>query len=405
MKLYIGIDWSESKHDVVFMNEKGGVIERRTIKHNEEGFWQIARACQQLNIPLEDCEVGIETERNLLVEWLLQEKFGKVWIIPPKMTKSSRGRHRSSRARSDQSDAELLADIARTDRARLRRLRPNQLLTRRIAEQVSLVQFQTKNIVRISNRLRAVLMIYYPAAIKVFSSLKQQITLEFIKAYPTPEAASKLSYQEFYEFCQQHRYPRRSRLAKCYARLQEAHAPVNPDTIPIYRNETLFLCDILLQFIRAKNQAMKELQELFHQHPDAPIFDSLPGAGDLLAPALLIQFGDDRQRFPEAKNVQMLAGTCPVTIASGKSRFVRYRKACDRRFRSIAVQWAKASLRVSPWANTYFTQVCSRGKSASHAYRCLANRWLVIAWKMWQTGEQYDEAYHLQQRNLHMRHK
>ena len=47
--------------------------------------------------------------------------------------------------------------------------------------------------------------------------------------------------------------------------------------------------------------------------PDAFIFDSLPGAGEILAPDLLVKFGDDRRRFPSAASVQALAGTCPVT--------------------------------------------------------------------------------------------
>jgi len=32
------------------------------------------------------------------------------------------------------------------------------------------------------------------------------------------------------------------------------------------------------------------------------------------------------------------------------------------------------------------------------AFRRLANRWLAIAWKLWQSRQPYDEAYHLQQR-------
>jgi hypothetical protein len=35
--------------------------------------------------------------------------------------------------------------------------------------------------------------------------------------------------------------------------------------------------------------------------------------------------------------------------------------------------------------------------------RCLANRWLGILWKLWQSGERYDEAYHLQQIRRHRR--
>ena len=403
MQVYIGIDWSESKHDVVFMNEKGGVITGYTIEHNAEGFWQIATTCQQMRIERENCLVGIETHHNLLVEWLWEQNFKGVYIIPPKVTKSSRGRHRSSRARTDQSDAELLADIVRTDRARLQCWRPDRVQTRKIAAQVSLVQFQTKNIVRVSNRLRAVLLIYYPAALKVFSRLDQLITLEFIRAYSTPIAAEQLGFDDFCVFCRQHRYPRPARLAECYAKLQQPQAPVSTETVSIYQQEAHFLCELVLTLIRAKKQALRDLQQLFSQHPDAPIFSSLPGVGEFLAPALLAQFGDDRQRFPSAASVQMLAGTCPVTIESGKSKFVRYRIACDRKFRAIAVQWAKASLRVSPWANTYFMNVLKRNKSASQAYRCLANRLLAIAWKIWQTRQKYDEAYHLRQRNLHMK--
>ena len=43
------------------------------------------------------------------------------------------------------------------------------------------------------------------------------------------------------------------------------------------------------------------------------IFKSLPSTGDLLAPGLLVKFGDHRERFPTAGEVQALAGTCPVT--------------------------------------------------------------------------------------------
>jgi hypothetical protein len=36
--------------------------------------------------------------------------------------------------------------------------------------------------------------------------------------------------------------------------------------------------------------------------------------------------------------------------------------------------------------------------SESHAYRCLANRWLAVAWKLWQSHTPYDDDFHLRQR-------
>ncbi len=118
-------------------------------------------------------------------------------------------------------------------------------------------------------------------------------------------------------------------------------------------------------------------------------------------PALLAKFGDHRDRFPSPASVQALAGTCPVTDCNGKRKVTYFRKACDRDFRNIAQQWAKASLSYSLWAVSYWRQVRPHCSSDSHAYLCLANRWLSIAWMLWQRRQAYEEAYHLQQRAQH----
>ena len=36
MQVYIGIDWSQSKHDVAFMNEAGVVVIQESIAHSEK---------------------------------------------------------------------------------------------------------------------------------------------------------------------------------------------------------------------------------------------------------------------------------------------------------------------------------------------------------------------------------
>lgn len=64
-------------------------------------------------------------------------------------------------------------------------------------------------------------------------------------------------------------------------------------------------------------------------NPDHEIYDSLPQAGALLAPALLAKLGDDRARYPNPAILQAVAGTCPVTKRSGKHAHVYFRTACD----------------------------------------------------------------------------
>jgi len=71
-----------------------------------------------------------------------------------------------------------------------------------------------------------------------------------------------------------------------------------------------------------------------------------------------------------------------------------------KEFRRITQQFARASVPQSRWAAADWHEIHPDCQSDSHAYRTLANRWLVIIWKMWQDRQPYNEAYHLQQRTL-----
>jgi transposase len=400
MLVYIGIDWSEQKHDLAFMNEKGGLIEHTTIPHTWDGLMRIDRMCKSIGVSEQECLIGIETSHNLLIDYLLSKGYTKIYVIPPSMVKDCRGRFGASKARTDQSDAHLLADILRTDRSRLHCWQPDTILTQQIRAQVCQINFLTEEIIRIGNRLRTILLRYYPAALQVFSSLDAAITLAFIQAFPNSELATQLSFSEFQAFARQHHYPCPKQLPAAFARLHQSYPQPSQATTIIFQPQACLLAKILLELVHTKNVSLTELQITFQDHPDYPVFSSLPGAGKFLAPALLAKFGDDRMRFPTPQSLQAVAGTCPVTYSSGKRHIVAFRRACDQGFRSVTQQWAMESLRVSAWANSYFEMILPHTRSKSQAFRCLANRWLAIAWKLWQERTPYDEDYHLKQRAL-----
>lgn len=398
MTVYIGIDWSEQKHDVVFLNEAGVIIGQLTMAHTPEGLLNLEKTRRYLGISRAECLVAIETAHSLIIDFLWAREYPTIYVIPPSVIKSCRGRYGSSGARDDQKDGRLIADVLRTDRARLYPWRPDSLLIRQMRAQVSLIHYLTHSLVAGHNRLRALLLRYYPAALSVFGSLTAQITLQFLQQYPTPQAAADLTWLEFEAFARTHGYPAPKRLPACFARLQHDQLEPCPETVLVYQQELPWLASHLLSLVQAKNEALRQLTSLFEQHPNQAIFASLPGAGLFLAPALLAKFGDDPHRFPSPAGLQALAGTCPVTDKSGKSKLIKFRHACDREFRHICQQWARHSLSQSVWANAYWQQVRPRCDSDQHAYRCLANRWLAVAWKLWQTGQTYDQTYHLQQR-------
>jgi len=384
MSVFIGIDWSSTKHDVCVLTDTGSVVATLVLPHTADGLLKLETLRHQLGVMPSECLGGIETAHSLLIDFLWARTYTQVYVIPPNVVKSTRGRYRQSGAHTDSSDALLLADLLRTDRARLHPWRPDSLLTQQIRNRVGLLSHLTASAVRLSNRLYAVLMRYYPAALELFSGLQTQIALQFLLTYPSPTAANDLTFAQFSSFAHEQHYPHPKQLPGAFARLQEAHPVADATTVAVYQAEMQQLASLLLAVVQAKSSQVRELQDLFAQHPDQAIFRSLPGAGDILAPALLAHFGDDRERFPTAASVQALAGTCPVTKQSGKRRTITFRTACDHRFRDIAHQWAKASLKHSVWAQAYWQQTRPHCQSHSHAYRCLANRWLAIVWKLWQ---------------------
>jgi transposase len=289
----------------------------------------------------------------------------------------------------------------RTERQRLTRWQPDSDLVREMRAKRRLIDQLINSITRYANRLRAVLLRCYPQPVGLFSDLTTQIGLAFLSAYPTAQAAQALTYAEFAAFCAAQGYTHPHRQPELYTQLQTPMPAPDPAIVAAYADQVAFLAHLLLTLVQRKRHTLRQVQDLFQAHPDYAVFDSLPGAGDLLAPSLLVKFGDHRGRFLTAADVQALAGTCPVTIWSGKKRYVKFRRACDREFRNIAQQFAISSVRQGVgWAIEYWGDARARGLSKAQAYRCLANRWLAVIWKMWQTRQPYDKAYHMRQRAL-----
>jgi transposase len=62
-----------------------------------------------------------------------------------------------------------------------------------------------------------------------------------------------------------------------------------------------------------------EVKAHFLAHPDAEIYLSMPGIGEITGARVLTEFEDDPTRYASAKARKNYAVTSPVTRASGKS--------------------------------------------------------------------------------------
>jgi transposase len=129
--------------------------------------------------------------------------------------------------------------------------------------------------------------------------------------------------------------------------------------------------------------------------PDYELFAALPGAGPVFAPRLLAAFGEQRERFDSADQVQSYVGIAPVTERSGNKCWVHWRLRCPKFVRQTFVEWAALSIPNSYWAHTYYRQQREKGSSHQAALRALAFKWIRILYRCWQTRTPYDEATYL----------
>ena len=138
-----------------------------------------------------------------------------------------------------------------------------------------------------------------------------------------------------------------------------------------------------------------EIAALAPLHPDYSLFSCLPGAGPHLAPRLLVAFGEQRERFASAAEVQTYAGIAPVTERSGQKSWIHWRWQCPTFLRQTFVEWAAQTINKSYWAVQYYYQQRAKGCSYQAAVRSLAFKWIRILYRCWVTRTPYDEAKYL----------
>ena len=85
--------------------------------------------------------------------------------------------------------------------------------------------------------------------------------------------------EEFRAFAREQRYTHPQHLPANLARLQQAWPRAEAGTVEASQAEAVTLATLLLPVVQMKEAQLRELRRRFAQHPDAPVFDSLPGAG------------------------------------------------------------------------------------------------------------------------------
>ena len=377
--IFMGDDWSEDHHDVYVMDQAGKRLASRRLPEGLTGIRQLHELIAEHAKEPDQVVIGIETDRGLWAGALAAAGY-QVFAVNPLAVARYRDRHHVSGAKSDASDAKLLADLVRTDRHNHRPIAGDSLDAEAIkvlarAHQ-SLIWARTRH----TNAMRSALREYYPAALLAFEDLAHGDALGVLGRAPTPEQGAHLDLPAI-----QSALKRGGRKRNIAARARQIRAALRSEQLaapaPVaaaFGATTRAAVGIIVELNRQIAELEAELATHFEAHPDADIYRSLPGLGVILGARVLGEFGDDPNRYTTAKSRRNYAGTSPLTVASGKKRAVLARHVRNRRLYDAIDHWALCALTSSPGARAYYDHHRAAGDVHHQALRALGNRLVGI---------------------------
>ncbi len=360
-----------------------------------EGIEGVARFHELVAAHAEDPSevvIATETDRGLFVGALVAAGY-TVLAVNPLSTSRYRERHTTSGAKSDPGDAKVLAELARTDGHNHRPVAGDSEL----AEAVKVLARAHQGLIwtrqRQLNQLRSTLREFYPGALEAFPELGHGDALAVLALAPTPSLGRQLSRAKLAAGLR-----RGGRQRRIEERAAEIQAALRTDQLaaPTLVSEAMGASVAALVAVAAEltTQIARlevELADRFESHPDAKVIRSLPGLGMILGARVLAEFGDDPNRYADAKSRKNYAGTSPITRASGKHHVVLARYARNRRLADACYQWAFAALTSSPGARAYYDHRRAAGDTHHRALRSLANRFVGILHGCLRHDALYDE--------------
>ena len=393
---YVGIDWADAKHDGCLQTAGSAKRECFQLEHTPEAIdaWVTTLRTRFNGQPVAIC---LELTQGPLVSALRKYDFLVLFPLNPLTLARYREAFTPSRAKDDPTDAALQLELLLTHRDKLQPLQPQSPAMRALTQLVEHRRRVVGDKVRITNRLTSTLKNYFPHVLHWFQEKDTAIFCDFLSPWPTLKAAQRARRSTLETFFREHHVRYAEVIAQRIQAIKSA-TPLTTDEGVIAPNA--LLVQALIAQLRVTLQAIADCDTTIAQHaqrhPDFPLFQALPGAGPVFAPRLLVAFGEQRERYASAAELQKYAGIAPVTDRSGKTSWVHWRLQCPKFLRQTFVEWAAESIRHSFWAQVYYQQQRAKGKAHQAAVRALAFKWIRILYRCWQERTPYDESVYLQ---------
>jgi transposase len=390
---FVGIDWADKKHYWSLITGSGRP-ERGTPDNTPEAV-EVWMAELRRRFEGQPIALALEQRKGALVVML--GKYDHVYVYPvhPRTLAKFREALYPSGAKDDTKDAELLREILTKHREHLRRLDPDTTEMRLLQAQVENRRKLVDERTALANKLKDTLKVCFPQIPRWFDDVSTELVCDLLVKWPTLEDLRKARPATLEKFFHQHRC-REEMILQRLDDIRNAVAATSDEAV-IFSSKHMTAAwvgqlAVLRQSIR---EIELEIAALARKQEDWAIFDSLPGAGDVMAPRLMAALGSRRERFDSANELQCFAGIAPVKEAGGNSVWIHFRRACPKFLRQTFHEWAACSIPQCEWARTCYDDLKARGKKHHAAVRALAFKWMRILYRCWKQRQPYREEIYL----------
>jgi transposase len=393
---FAAIDWADQKHFWRLVPSDSRQQEQGELENTPEAVEVWAASLQQRfdGRPIAVC---LEQARGALIYML--SKYAHLVLFPVHPTTAARYRETfcTSGAKDDPNDTASLLDLLLRHRERLRQLQPDTEETRLLQFLVEERRRAVNEKTRQSNRLTDCLKLYFPQILRWFDDVGTPLVGDLLERWPSLEELRRAHPGTLRKFFNEHNCRSAERNQE---RIDAIYAAVSATNDAAVLEAGVLTAHGLVALIRTLRDTVARLDQRIEQlvatHPEGALFASLPGAGPVLVPRLIVAFGTRRERYDSAYEVQCYSGIAPVKEASGKTSWVHFRRACPMFLRQTFHEFALHSIGQSEWAKAYYDHLRNDEKKTHHAaVRSLAYKWIRIIFRCWKDGKPYDEEVYL----------
>jgi transposase len=392
---FIGLDWSDGKHDLCLQVPGAAQREAFLIEHSPEAIDEWARSLRK-RFGGKPVAIALELAKGPIVYALRKYDFIVLFPVNPAALSKYRAVFTHSGAKDDPTDAQLALEFLLRYPERLHPLDPQSAQMRALEQFVEMRRRLVDDQTRITNRLTSALKNYYPQPLQWFADKDSILFCDFLQRWPTLKAAHQARRATLERFFHEHNVRQPKLIEQRIDAIKKAVALTQDEGVI---QPCSLLVSALVEQLRATLHAIetfdREIEKRAPAHPDFHIFDSFPAAGPVFAPRLLAAFGEQRERFPTPDDLQRYGGVAPVTARSGHSTWVHWRWQCPTFLRQTFVEWAALTIPRSFWAAAYYRQQRSIGKTHQACLRALAYKWIRILHRCWKTRQPYSESTYL----------